>query len=69
MAKKNRWRKYFFLTGMLAVALSVFGVLRLRDFGQTPLPLPATAMVTATAKEKIVRAQRTHSTSARNRPS
>jgi UPF0755 protein len=46
MAKKNRWRKYFFLTGMLAIALSVFGYLHLRDFGQTPLPLPATAMVT-----------------------
>ena len=46
MAKKNRWRKYFFLTGMLTVALSVFGFLRLRDFGQTPLQLPATAMVT-----------------------
>jgi UPF0755 protein len=46
MAKKNRWRKYFFLTGMLAIALSVFGYLRLRDFGQTPLQIPATAMVT-----------------------
>jgi UPF0755 protein len=46
MAKKNRWRKYFFLTGMLAIALSVFGYLSLRDFGQTPLQIPATAMVT-----------------------
>lgn len=46
MAKKNRWRKYFFLTGMLAIAFSVFGYLRLRDFGQTPLQIPATAMVT-----------------------
>mgnify|MGYP001032682963 CR=1 FL=1 len=46
MAKKSRWHKYFFLTGMLVVALSVFGFLRLRDFGQTPLQLPATAMVT-----------------------
>jgi UPF0755 protein len=46
MAKKNRWRKYFFLTGLLAIAFSVFGYLRLRDFGQTPLQIPATAMVT-----------------------
>ena len=46
MAKTSRWRKYLFLTGMLAVALILFGVLRLRDFGQTPLQLPATAMVT-----------------------
>ena len=45
MAKKSRWRKYLFLTALLAVALSVFGYLRLRDFGQTPLQLPATAMV------------------------
>ena len=46
MARKSRWRKSIFLIALLAVVLGLFGVLRLRDFAQTPLPLPATAMVT-----------------------
>ncbi|WP_297798993.1 endolytic transglycosylase MltG [Arenimonas sp. GDDSR-1] len=46
MARKSRWRKSIFLIALLAAVLTLFGVLRVRDFAQAPLQLPATAMVT-----------------------